>query len=275
MSYQKIITFGSTAANSLPVYNNDPLTYCIGSNASQRFNHGSNADIYGQNSNACQVLLAQRCANMWDDVCEYASSSAANNEYATRASTMGAGSYPVIDLTPGELLLRNTAQEKYRCAMNYCDLKTEQFNPIDPTSPYISYYVGQNCSPEYEVDPKTIDSDIVMNKILDRPQIAVQMLTNIKNTMRRKGTLGSLAGTRLGKFYGLGCDNREDFTLVDPRVISSQPIASSSPYIVPTVAGLVPSQYVDWWPTQYIDFWPDEYDNAWKGAYGQFRRRRR
>ncbi len=201
--YAKLATFGASPANALPVFNNDPLTYCIGNNMSQRFNHGSNSDIYGQNSAPCQVFLAKRCAKKWDGICEYASSHAANNEYASRADTMYAGNYEVIDLTPGEILLRNTALEKYRIAMHNCSLKTEAFNPINPSSPYQSHWVGRNCIPEYAVNPATIDSDVVMNKILQKPQIAAQLLINIKNTMIRKGTFHHLKGTRLGSFYGL------------------------------------------------------------------------
>ena len=49
--YAQLSQFGASPVNALPVYNNnDPLTYCIGSNASQRFNHGSHAVTYGQNS---------------------------------------------------------------------------------------------------------------------------------------------------------------------------------------------------------------------------------
>lgn len=35
MSYAQLSYFGNSAVNTLPVYNNDPLTYCIGNNASQ------------------------------------------------------------------------------------------------------------------------------------------------------------------------------------------------------------------------------------------------
>lgn len=267
MSYKKIVRFGNTALNGLPVYDNDPLTYCLGNEASQRFNHGTNADTYGQNSNACQVYLAQRCAKGWDGVCDYAERCDVNSEYATRADTMGAGLNQVIYLTPGEILLRNTAMEKYRCGMRGCQLKTEAFNAVNPASPYISYYVGTDCVPEYQVDPKTVDDDVVMNKLLDNPKIGVQILKNIKNTMRRKGTLAALAGTRLGNFYGITAPppttTKEGFTLT----ALNPPNSATGPYVVPTVSGLVPSEYVDWWPTQYVDYWPDEYDGAWTGAY--------
>jgi hypothetical protein len=201
--YKQLARFGSSEVNVLPVFNNDPLTYCIGNNASQRFNHGSHAVTYGQNSNACQVYLANRCAQNWDGVCEYAASKPANEERSQVADTMFAGNDQTVGLTPGEVLLKNTAESKFRIGMLNCELKTEPFDPVNPSSPYISYYVGQNCIPLYAVDPKTIDRDVVMNKILDNPKIAKQLLLNIKNTMVRQGTFHNLKGTRLGNFYRL------------------------------------------------------------------------
>ncbi len=201
--YQQLLTFGASPVNALPVYNNDPLTYCIGNNASQRFNHGSHAVTFGQNSKPCQVYMANRCAQNWDGVCEYAASKRANEEYGQVADVMFAGNYQSIGLSPGDVLLKNTAEDRFRVNMLNCELKTEPFNPVNPSSPYISYYVGQQCIPQFAVDPSTIDNDIVMNKILDNPKIAKQLLVNIKNTMTRDGTFHLLKGTRLGNFYRL------------------------------------------------------------------------
>ena len=70
----------------------------------------------------------------------------------------------------------------------------------------IRYWVN-NCSysrssvPEYVVEPDKIDEDIVMNKILEKPIIAMNILVNIYNTMKRYGTLSKLRGTKLGNFY--------------------------------------------------------------------------
>ena len=55
--------------------------------------------------------------------------------------------------------------------------------------------------PEYAVNPLTIDTDIVMNKILMNPTIATNILINIYNTMKRRGTLSGLKNTKLGNFY--------------------------------------------------------------------------
>jgi hypothetical protein len=201
--YAQLSHFGASPVNALPVYNNDPLTYCIGNNASQRFNHGSHAATYGQNSKACQVYMSNRCAQNWDGVCEYAASNQANEEYGQVADTMFAGNHQTIGLSPGEVLLKNTAEDRFRAGMLNCELRTEPFDPVNPSSPYISYYVGQNCIPQYAVDPSTIDQDVIMNKILDRPHIAKQLLVNLKNTMIRQGTFPLLKGTRLGDFYML------------------------------------------------------------------------
>ena len=199
--YKTIISFGQSPHQSLPVYNNDPLTYCLGENPSQLFNHGSTGVLYGQHSRPCQVYLAQRCAQNWDAVCEYAYNQQAAGQ---RANTMFAGNNPMIGLTPSEILLKNTAEERFRVDMLNCQQRHEQFDPMNPNSPYISYYIGQHCIPIYAVNPATIDSDVVMNKCLDNPSIVHQMLINIYHTMNRQGTLPLLKGTRLGQFYGLG-----------------------------------------------------------------------
>lgn len=259
-SYQKLVTFGSTLTNALPVYSNDPVTYCVGSNCSQGFNHGGNAAIYGQNSPECQTYMAQRCAGNWDGVCEYASRHVANEEYATRADTVSMGMKPMIDLTPGDVLVRNTAMEKYLVGMTggNCELKTEQFDPINPSSPFISRYVGTGCVPQYAVDPSTIDSDPVMNKLLDNPRIAPQLLVNIKNTMRRNGTLASLIGTRLGSFYALEPPTDDvSAPLKEPYIDYALPIS------VAQVDGLGLPGSLDWNPYaaayDYVDYWPYYY----------------
>lgn len=198
--YKRISDFGSGGLNNLPVYNNDPLTYCLGNDISQRFNHGSHADLYGQNSKPCQVFLAQRCAKKWDDICEYASNPVTNEEFATRTELLGAGMNQIMGLTSGEILLRNTAMEKYRVAMANCDLRREPFDPMCAASPQITYFTGKYCQSIYAVNPVEIDTDPVMNKLLLNPKIAMDIFYNIKNTMIQNGTISQLDGTKLGKF---------------------------------------------------------------------------
>lgn len=199
--YTKLATMArhSSTLNG-PYYNNDPLTYCIGRDISQPFNHGGYAQTFGQNSKQCQAYLADRCARKWDGVCEIAAAPRTNEEYKIRANPIGKGA---PQLNSADILLVNTAERKYLVHMSNCEQVTEPFDPLVIGSPMITTWRGMYCKPMYAVDPAKIDSDPVMDKILQRPWIAANVLINIKNTMMRNGNFGRLAGTKLGKFYGL------------------------------------------------------------------------
>jgi hypothetical protein len=182
----------------------NPLSYCLNNTIDQRFLHGGNSDIYGQHSKPCQAYLSDYCAEGWDDFCETASQ---NKNY----------SYPNnIDpcsndkgLNSGEILIRNTASKKYLIAMGNCVQKFEPFDPTVASSPMISYwipgYCGNNstsgCQPVYAVNPKNIDNDVVMNKLLSKPVIALDILINIFHTMTKDGSIKQLKGTKLGQFF--------------------------------------------------------------------------
>ena len=42
-----------------------------------------------------------------------------------------------------------------------------------------------------------------MNKLLEKPSIAMDILINIFNTMKENNTLYTLQGTKIGKFFEL------------------------------------------------------------------------
>lgn len=201
MSYKKLIKFGSTASNSLPVYSNDPLTYCLGTDLSQTFNHGSNASQYGQGSKECQAFLSSRCAARWDAICDYAARDKDDTRPVVDTLSASVTGDKIQGLTPGELLLRNVAKKRFLVAMKNCELKCEPFQPINPSSVSIKYWSGNNCCPTYAVDPLTIDSDVVMHRLLDKPYVAPDVLTNIRKTMGEYGLMSRLEGTRLGDFF--------------------------------------------------------------------------
>lgn len=202
-SYANITQFGPKT--SMPM--DDPITYCLGDTMDQRFLHGSNADSYGQHSKQCQLYLGKRCADKWDQVCEIASRDHSTH-YPNNAASCNTG-IPCRGLTAGEILVYNAAREKYLVKMHGCKRKFEPFDPNVPTSPMISYWVPDrydgtnNCIPVYEVNPDGLDKDPVMNKILAKPIIALDILINIYNTMKNKETLQSLKGTKLGEFYSV------------------------------------------------------------------------
>ena len=211
MSYANVVNFGTSVEKSP---NNNPLTYCMTSDLNNSFMHTMGERV-GPYSKKCQMFMSDYCAKNWNGVCEVASKNT-NNHYPNTATpwechksnqgaTLGNGLGNAF--SQGELLIRNTAAKKYITRMsNNCKIRYEPFDPMVPTSPMISYWGSDReargvCIPKYEVNAKEIDSDPVMNKILSKPVIAIDILLNIYNTMKNDGKLHELNGTRLGRFF--------------------------------------------------------------------------
>lgn len=222
MSYSLIADFGNKAG-AMPDTN--PLSYCAVSDLDSAFSHtmGGSSGLMGPNTPQCQLFMAQYCAhnpNGWDGVCEYKSNDTTPflpNSVAQcngiNGSCMGPGLGSAT--TQGQILIRNTASEKYLKYMSgNCIRDYQPFDPTVPNSPLISKWIqGSNscgagncnanntCIPIYDVDEKVIDNDPVMNKILAQPWIAMDILINIFNHRKRSGTLEKLRGTKLYKLY--------------------------------------------------------------------------
>ena len=184
-----------------------PTTYCLNDTLSQKFLHGGISAIYGQNSQFCQRFWGEYCAEEWDDLCEVAS----KNTSTTFPNNTVFGSinnrpYNYKGLNAGETVIRNTAANKYLVAMGNCVPKYEPFDPLVADSPmikkWVSSYNGQNnCVPVYGVNPEIIDYDVVMDKLLEKPTIALDILINIYNTHQRDGSYQMLLGTKIGQFF--------------------------------------------------------------------------
>jgi hypothetical protein len=205
-NYKSLSNFGN---NTLDPKDN-PLTYCLFENMDNAFNHGSISQrVSSPYGRPCQAFMAQYCANGWDDICELASK---NKSYKPNLLQRCATGSQVAcqGLTVGEILIANTAARKYLVSMGgNCTLRYEQFDPLNPASPLVSYFEGGCCNlqgsnlciPVYQVDPTKIDNDPVMNKILAKPIIAWSILVNIYNTANRLNKLQELKGTKIFNFF--------------------------------------------------------------------------
>lgn len=214
-AYSKIINFGPNKMD----YNANPLSYCMNSNLDNNFTKGATGDLYGQHSAKCQMFMSDYCARKWDGNCEIASMNI-NSNYPNNISMND--DIDSMNLTAGEILIQNTASKKYLVEHYNSYWEYEPFDPTVANSPLVrrlmndSTHGNGKCVPVYEVNPSTIDQDPVMDKILMKPKIAMFILVNIYNTMKRKGTLSQLQGTKLGRFYSV---NKEFF---EKRMYNSQ-----------------------------------------------------
>ena len=209
--YKRISDFGQGVRNT----SENPLNYCLADNLNTMFNNGATGNTISNSNGAnCQAFMSDYCANDWNTICETASKSSTTmtpNSLQTCGSGYGQSCVqPCNRLTAGEILIANTATKKYLSQMAGCSLKYEPFDPTVAGSPLVSFWSGncnthgnETCIPVYEVNPKIIDNDPVMNKILNKPIIAWGLLVNIYNTAVRKNTIDSLRGTKLYNFFQL------------------------------------------------------------------------
>jgi hypothetical protein len=203
--YKTISDFGKGTTPS-PV--NNPLSYCTDHTMNNLFVHGAIAQtIAGPDGKHCKAFMSERCSQNWDQACENESKNISRH-VPNQLEKCGSG--PDF-LTAGEILVKNTASRKYLVNMlgNQCNVKYEPFDPTVASSPMVSFWDSSkcntrgtgNCVPVYAVDPKNIDSDPVMTKILNKPIIALSLLINIYNTAKRKNKLEELKGTRIYSFF--------------------------------------------------------------------------
>ena len=203
-SYASISRFGQPSGSPNL---NDPLTYCLTDSMDKNFQHGVIGVTSGPRSKRCQSYMAERCATNWDGFCEYfyqehrnPSKQWPNNRSWPDTLVPKFWTGQTSSLTIGDQLLKNSAETKY-CTYPSCYPRTELFNPLDPNSPRITYWVprddsGGGCIPVCRVDPTTVDDDVLMDKMLSNPVASKDTIINICNTARREGV--DLSGTKIG-----------------------------------------------------------------------------
>lgn len=208
-TYANIHRFGQQ--NNPPcVGTNHPLTMCLTDTMDRSFqNGGTIGHLTGPRSTKCQHYMAERCAENWDGFCEYF-----YKEHGAGGQWPDNQAWPIANarqwevdagiarsLTTGDQLLRNTAERRY-CQYANCQKVCEPFDPTNPDSPSITYFVGpdgspNSCIPVCNVDPLTINDDPVMERMLNNTDAAAGTIINICNTARNTGT--DLSGTRIGQ----------------------------------------------------------------------------
>jgi hypothetical protein len=228
MSYKQIADFASI--NNI---SDNPLTYCVPDALNSQFLHGADGRIFGKYNRQCGIYMSNRCSLNWDSICEEMSQNSNPNYPDMTNNSDGCCSRR---LTAGEILVKDTAYLKYLLSATGCNVICEQFNPNSASSPTICYMTNSSCAigdtranscgilkgqtmieqsacpadsnascrREYgltESQISLLDSDPVMNKLIDKPYIAPELLGAIYDNSKMRGILPWLKPTRLGAFY--------------------------------------------------------------------------
>jgi hypothetical protein len=210
-NYATISEFGPSINES----QSNIFAYCAISDLESGFAHGSigsSTGLLGPESAQCQRGAAQVCAADFNGVCNVMASD--EQRGLPNALLKNGNTNYNPNATRGEIFLRNVAAERFLKKMSEnCKRVYQPFDPTVAGSPLISTWISagtacqssnwktQVCIPEYGVDAKTIDDDPVMNKILEKPWIAMDVLINIYNNAVNNNTLHTLAGTKLYNLF--------------------------------------------------------------------------
>jgi hypothetical protein len=203
-SYATLTNFGCPGFKEATEDTNNPLTYCVSNNMNQLFLHGSGAVTLSPESRECQLFMSDYCAQGWDGYCEVANM---NKQTITPDEMNYSGNSNGLFLTAGEKLVKNTASRKYLVDMLYGTKKYQYFDPNVPNTAVINYWEPdvyghpETMVPIYAVRADDVDADPVMDKLLNKPEIAPEILVGIYNTMKVTGRLDELNGTKLGYFF--------------------------------------------------------------------------
>ena len=190
-NYKTLLQFGCGPND--PITTN-PYQLSLYNTIDKSFNNGVLGANYNASNMYSQEFMAQTCAANWNNVCELSSrdTTPAVNAISKFSQYYGQGT------TVGDVTVRNSAVERF-CDLNGCNARIRQLDPVDSTSPFLRVYDGQ-CIPVCRVDENTIDSDPIMNKMLDNPMQYRDIILNIYNTKKREGIDLRNTNTRIGKF---------------------------------------------------------------------------
>lgn len=205
--YATINNFGAKSQMSAQ---SNPLSYCAVTALDSGFNHtlGAGSSLLAPQSTQCQRFMAGYCSAKWDGICEYMSKDVERGGLANGNSIVQSGFNSCFSpgvgsaLTRGEILIRNSAQERFLKAMS--DNCFRDYQPFDPTvgdSPMVGVWKlkpNQSgvCIPIYALQGNP-DQDVLIDKLLQKPWIALDILMGLYQTT----DLNSIKGTKLYNFF--------------------------------------------------------------------------
>lgn len=191
MSYVKFENFGMDLSD-WPIHNG--MSYTV---LDDNFPIASNK--FGPRGIDSRKYMIDRCSMDWDGFCDNYSSKYIDYQYVDQKDGVKA--------SLNEDLVRQSAKKRF-CQFVGCNAVTKLVDPTNIDGPkYIDFIHGannagdNNCMIVCQVDPVTIDSDPLMDRVLQAPEKNLMLLKNIANTHRHNKQ--SLEGTKLGRVIKL------------------------------------------------------------------------
>lgn len=202
--YVPIAKFG---ASMNPVMSIDPVAASIYKDPDSDFDIGEMAIRYGPRTRESMLYMADRCAKNWDGACEFLSRNRDNNVVCNQArisSPLFRRLNPPGSETIGDILVENTAVRRF-CDLSSCAVTSEPYDPTNPRSAWVKQYgcCGTTTCLPVCMPPDDPDNDIVLNKVLDKPDLHLDLLVNMYKNVNRTGMRNKFANNRVGRIFAI------------------------------------------------------------------------
>jgi len=204
MAYVKIRNFGKLPA----VLATDPVGMSIIKDIDASMDAGPTSRLFGPDQPNSQLYMAERCASNWDGACEllYRNNDSTKCNAGKIDSSLFSSPSP-SGMTIGDFLVENSAVRRF-CDLSSCAITEEPYNPMDPDSVNVKSYGKRHgllgapskmCQPVC-MPPSNPDSDLLLNKVLDRPHYHTDLLLNMYHNVKDRKRY---EGTRLGMIFSM------------------------------------------------------------------------
>lgn len=202
--YVPIAKFG---ANLNPIMTIDPVAASVYKDIDSDFDIGEMAVRFGPRSRESQLYMAERCSKNWDGACEFLSRNEDNNAVCNQAR-ISSPLFRTIN-TPGsqsigDILVENSAVRRF-CDLSTCAVTSEPYDPTNPNSVWVKQYgcCGTTTCMPVCMPPDDPDNDILLNKVLDKPQLHIDLLINMYRNVNKQGLRRQYANTRVGRVFSV------------------------------------------------------------------------
>lgn len=202
--YVPIAKFGNSMN---PVMSIDPVASSIYKDIDADFDIGEMAINYGPRTKGSMLYMAERCSKKWDGACEFLSRNQDNDAICNQAK-ISSPLFRRVNVpgtqTIGDILVENSAVRRF-CDLSSCAVTSEPYDPTNPNSVWTKQYgcCGTTTCLPVCMPPENPDSDILMNKVLDKPQLHLDLLINMYKNVNKRKMRVKYVNTRIGRIFAV------------------------------------------------------------------------
>jgi hypothetical protein len=201
--YVQISKFG-TCLN--PVLTIDPVASSIFKDPDSNFDIGDSANQFGPSTTKSQLYMAEKCSKNWDGACEFLSRN--NDDTKCNSGKISSSIFPTM-YAPGrqnigDFLVENSAVRRF-CDLNSCSISEEPYDYSNPNSVWVKSYgcCGNNECLPLCMPPNDPDNDILLNKVLDKPDLHIDLLINMYRNVNQQNSRNKYQNTRIGHIFNI------------------------------------------------------------------------